>query len=468
MIEGMLWFAGDFNGDGKEDLATVWNDAGMTSMDVYVSTGTAFIKQRWATRQGDVIAGMLWFVGDFDGDSQDDLAVTWNNAGMISVDVYVSTGTAFSKQRWATQQGAVMDGMLWFTGDFDGDGREDLAVTWSDAGMTTMDVYGSTGTGFTKQRWATRQGNVIGGMLWFVGDFSGDGKEDLAVTWNDSGMTTMDVYGSTGTGFTKQRWATRQGDVIAGMLWFVGDFNGDGRDDLAVRWDNAGMNNIDVYASTGAAFTIQRWVTRQGTVIDGMHWFPGDFSGDGKDDLAVSWNDAGKITIDVFLAQATSANTPTHTPVNTATTTPAATWTRTPTHTPTTTPTPTLINTATATPSATSLATPTTTPTCAALGIPGNPSPANGATGVASNVDLDWVDTAGATAYSVHFGTSPSPPYHGDSLTSSYALPVLSCGTHYYWSVVASDACASIPGPLWEFTTLPCKRIYLPVILRQK
>ena len=164
---------------------------------------------------------------------------------------------------------------------------------------------GQTMAWFTLQRWATQQGDLIDGMLWFVGDFSGDGRHDLATLWNDAGMTSMDVHASTGTAFTNQRWATRQGDVIDGMLWFVGDFNGDGKDDLAVRWNDAGMISMDVHVSTGTAFTKQRWATRQGNLIDGMLWFVGDFNGDGKDDLADRWNDAGKITIDVFVAHVT-------------------------------------------------------------------------------------------------------------------------------------------------------------------
>ena len=111
--------------------------------------------------------------------------------------------------------------------------------------------------------------------------------------------------GQTMAWFTLQRWATRQGDVIDGMLWFVGDFNGDGKDDLAVRWNDAGMISMDVHVSTGTAFTKQRWATRQGNLIDGMLWFVGNFDGDGKDDLADRWNDAGKITIDVFVAHVT-------------------------------------------------------------------------------------------------------------------------------------------------------------------
>ena len=93
-------------------------------------------------------------------------------------------------------------------------------------------VRGQTTASFALQRWATQQGNMIGGMLWFDGDFNGDGKDDLATVWNDAGQLSMDVQASTGTGFTLQRWATKQGNLIGGMQWFVGDFDGDGRDDL--------------------------------------------------------------------------------------------------------------------------------------------------------------------------------------------------------------------------------------------
>ena len=105
--------------------------------------------------------------------------------------------------------------------------------------------------------------------------------------------------------FTLQRWATQQGALIDGMLVFDGDFNGDGRDDLAVVWNDGGKITIDVQASTGTAFTLQRWATQQGALIDGMIWFVGDFNRDGPDDLAVVWNDVGKITIDVFVARVT-------------------------------------------------------------------------------------------------------------------------------------------------------------------
>jgi hypothetical protein len=208
-----------------------------------------FILQRWATQQGDLIEGMQWFEGDFDGDRRDDLATLWNDGGQLSMDVHASTGTAFTQQRWATQQGNVIGGMLWFHGDFNGDGRQDLATVWNDADQISIDVQASTGTAFDLQRWATKQGNLIGGMLWLVGDFTADRRDDLAVVWNDGGKITIDVQASSGTAFDLQRWATQQGDLIDGALWFVGDFNGDRADDLAYRWNDVGKITIDVFVA---------------------------------------------------------------------------------------------------------------------------------------------------------------------------------------------------------------------------
>ena len=306
LFSDMLWFVGDFNGDGKQDMAVVWNDGGLISIDMHRSTGSAFTLERWETRQGAALTGMLWFVGDFNGDGKDDLAVQWNDVGMISIDVHVSTGSTFTRQRWATQQGAVFAGMLWFAGDFGGDGKRELAVVWNDGGLISIDVHASTGAAFTLQRWETMQGALLTGMLWLAGDFNGDGKDDLAVEWNDLGGISIDVHASTGRAFTRQRWATQQGAVLDNMRWFAGDFDGDGKDDLGAEWPDAGGISIDVHASTGTAFALQRWATRQGAVLEGMLWFSGDFNGDGKDDVAVEFSDAGKISIDVHASTGTA------------------------------------------------------------------------------------------------------------------------------------------------------------------
>ena len=81
----------------------------------------------------------------------------------------------------------------WFTGDFNGDGE---ARRREGRGTSTMSIYAdvhvSTAQASRDQRWANAQGDWIstntaaGNSQWFTGDFNGDGKTDLAKVWNDS------------------------------------------------------------------------------------------------------------------------------------------------------------------------------------------------------------------------------------------------------------------------------------------
>jgi hypothetical protein len=86
-------------------------------------------------------------------------------------------------------------------------------------------------------------------------------------------------------------------------------------------------------------------------------------------------------------------------------------------------------------------------------GVPTNPAPADGATGVSINADLDWADASDTTAYDVYFGTSQSPPYYDTTAASDYTLPTLNASTHYYWKIVAKNHCGETSGPVWDFFT---------------
>ncbi|MFN6565798.1 hypothetical protein, partial [Dendronalium sp. ChiSLP03b] len=78
-----------------------------------------------------------------------------------------------------------------------------------------------------------------------------------------------------------------------------GDFNGDGRDDLAKAFNDNGLASIDVHPSSGSSFGIQRWATRQGGFWNEQQWASGDFTGDGRDDFTKAFNDNGLVSIDV-------------------------------------------------------------------------------------------------------------------------------------------------------------------------
>ncbi|TRU22926.1 MAG: VCBS repeat-containing protein [Microcystis aeruginosa Ma_QC_B_20070730_S2] len=255
--------------------------------------------QRWTTRQGGFWDAQQWLAGDFNGDGKDDVAKSFGEGGLASVDVHVSNGSSFTMQRWTTRQGGFWDAQQWLAGDFNGDGKDDVAKSFNEGGLASVDVHVSNGSSFTIQRWTTRQGGFWDAQQWVVGDFNGDGKDDVAKSFSEDGLASVDVHVSNGSSFAIQRWATRQGGFWDAQQWVVGDFNGDGKDDLAKAFTDGGLASIDVHISNGSGFTMQRWATRQGGFWDAQQWLAGNFNGDGKGDLAKSFNEGGLASVDV-------------------------------------------------------------------------------------------------------------------------------------------------------------------------
>lgn len=122
----------------------------------------------------------------------------------------------------------------------------------------------STIGGFAWLRWSIWQGAQFGGQKWLAGDFNGDGRCDLAVVYSEGGSASIDVRLSTGSGFAVQRWASRQGGFWDAQNWMAGDFNGDGRADLAKAFNESKMGSVDVHLSNGSSCGIQRWARGRG------------------------------------------------------------------------------------------------------------------------------------------------------------------------------------------------------------
>jgi FG-GAP-like repeat len=281
--------AGDFTGDGHLDLAVANLFAGTISVLLGNGDGTFQSQVTYAmpaSSEGTLVAG------DFTGDGHLDLAVA-GGGGVISVLLGAGDGTF--PTRVTSYAGGLTgaDGGISVAGDFNGDGRLDLAV--ADNLTDTITVLLGNDDGTFQAQFTNADGvtSAVGPYPTSIvaGDFAGDGRLDLAVANTSSDTISVLLGNGDGTFQPQVTYAVGNGPrAIAG-----GDFNGDGRLDLAVA--NDGSNTVSVLLGNGDG-TFQPQVT-YAVGNSPAAIVAGDFNGDGHLDLAVA--NQGSNTVSVLL-----------------------------------------------------------------------------------------------------------------------------------------------------------------------
>ena len=126
--------------------------------------------------------------------------------------------------------------------------------------------------------WLDNAGRWFDASVFLAGDFNGDGKSDIAQMWNDIANNSIKVYLSNGSAFQPARaGVARDGGIPPNVKWVPGDFNGDGKSDITAVWENNGVNVLTVRASDGAKFGVAHWSKNNGGWIPTTAWCAGKF-----------------------------------------------------------------------------------------------------------------------------------------------------------------------------------------------
>jgi hypothetical protein len=213
---------GDFNGDGKLDLVTATYSYG--AVTVILGNGSGGFGAQTSFSVGHQPVSVT--VGEFNGDNKPDLVTANQNTSILSVMLNDGTG-GFGTVSDVNTGGVAYSVAV---GDFNGDGKPDLTTANRDA--KTVSILLGTGTGNFGNLTTTSLVHYPNSPV--VGDFDADGKLDLAVA--DAGSNVSVLLG-TGNGSLGPEavFSVDIGSVGA----VAGDFNADGRVDLATANYNA-------------------------------------------------------------------------------------------------------------------------------------------------------------------------------------------------------------------------------------
>jgi hypothetical protein len=217
---------GDFNGDGFVDLAVANQNDHSVAILLGNGDGTFQAAVSYTVGTTDV-AGVA--TGYFNNDAVLDLAITSPSSDKVYVLLGNGDGSFRSPVAYAT--GNSGDHPIAVSAvDFNGDNKLDLAVTNLNAKNVAILLGNGDGTFQTRVTYPTTSVGFIGPSAMTTGDFNGDGKVDLAITDQQDNTVSILLGNADGTFQSPLEFST--GKFPVGVA--AADFNGDGRMDLAV------------------------------------------------------------------------------------------------------------------------------------------------------------------------------------------------------------------------------------------
>lgn len=312
-----------------EDAWITWRKIGMTGLALTGGTGWASLPNaipfdgQFVVANPSVIdanggnfaewasGGTPKLAGDFDGDGRTDIALTGPSSwGSVPI-AYANGNQTFDPRNIGISSfpgWSATSGVTRLVGDFDGDGRSDIALTGV-SGWTTIRMAWSMGrgslawgeVGLTTFASRSAQANVVK----LLGDFNRDGRADIALVGGSLWTSIRVATGAAGRLFTYVdqnvlnkgatttsqfgTWATQSSAKL------VGDFNGDGADDIALL-GGTNWGSIPVaFSKLDATFEATNISTQIGPLglttfndwarLPGVEKLVADVNGDGKSDI---------------------------------------------------------------------------------------------------------------------------------------------------------------------------------------
>jgi hypothetical protein len=266
----------DFNGDGRSDLIWRHDNGAFTNWLGQASGG--FVSNDANAFRNLPTSWHVAGTGDFNGDGRDD--VLWRNDNGALTNWMGQPNGGFVSNDLNAMANLPVSWQVAGTGDFNSDGRDDIIWRRTDGAFTEW--LGQANGGFISN---DANAWTVLPTSWRVdgtGDFNGDGNDD--VLWRRSDGAFTEWLGQDNGGFVSNDANAFRNLPNSWQVAGTGDFNGDNRDDVAWRRDD-GAFTVWLGQSNGGFITndANAWAA---VPTSWQVAATGDYNGDGRDDIA--------------------------------------------------------------------------------------------------------------------------------------------------------------------------------------
>ena len=287
---------GDFDKDGLKDIVVAQSSANNICILLGFTNATVLNVIKYSTGNSSTPVSVT--INDLNADGNLDIVVANQGSGSIGVLLGYGNGTFSDPTMYSTGTGSSPSSVT--VGDFNNDGRLDIAVANRDANNIGILLGYGNGTFGNQVIFPTGSVALPSATVWVaVGDFNDDNRLDIATANSYSSNVGILFGNGNGTFATMIIYSTGVGTIPKCIK--IGDFNNDNISDIAVI--NSGTSTFFILFGFGGGNFL--FGLTQQTGVLGYQVAPyevaiGDFNKDGRLDLAIT-NNVGSY-VSIFLA----------------------------------------------------------------------------------------------------------------------------------------------------------------------